>query len=120
MSAVAYLTCFIRILLRRSPFGVTARWTAASENSVATARKATRMAAPSRPSSPYVLTLMIGSPSDSAPASGASVAVAITFTAEVLIPPKMSGRARGNSIRRTICAPVIPMPRAASTVSRFT
>jgi hypothetical protein len=78
------------------------------------------MAAPSRPSSPYVLTLMIGSPRESSPARGASVAVATTFTAEVLMPPKISGSASGSSTRRTICGPVMPMPRAASTVSRST
>ena len=63
---------------------------------------------------------MIGSPSVTTPASGAIVAVAITFTAEMRIPPKISGSASGSSTRRTICAPVIPMPRAESTVSRST
>ena len=63
---------------------------------------------------------MIGSPSVTTPASGAMVAVATTFTAEMRIPPKISGSASGSSTRRTTWAPVIPMPRAESTVSRST
>ena len=63
---------------------------------------------------------MIGSPSVSTPTSGAIVAVAMTFTVEVLIPPKTSGRASGSSTERTISKPDIPMPRAASTASRLT
>ena len=47
---------------------------------------------------------MIGSPSVLTPASGAIVAVAITLTAEVRIPPKMSGSASGSSTLRTISA----------------
>ena len=63
---------------------------------------------------------MIGSPSVCTLASGAIVAVATTFTAEVRRPPKIAGRASGSSILRTISMPVMPCPRAASTVSRST
>ena len=63
---------------------------------------------------------MIGLPSVTTPASGAIVAVAITLTAEVRMPPKMIGSASGSSTLRTICAPVMPTPRAASTVSGST
>ena len=48
---------------------------------------------------------MIGSPSVSTPASGAIVAVAITLTAEIRMPPKISGSASGSSTLRTICEP---------------
>ncbi len=44
---------------------------------------------------------MIGSPSVTTPASGPSVAVAMTLTVEVVIPPKISGRASGSSTRAT-------------------
>ena len=40
---------------------------------------------------------MIGSPSVITPASGAIVAVATTLTAEVRMPPKISGSASGSS-----------------------
>ena len=63
---------------------------------------------------------MIGSPSVSTPTSGAIVAVAMTLTVDVRMPPKISGSASGSSTERTICAPDIPMPRAASTASRLT
>ena len=63
---------------------------------------------------------MIGSPSVTTPAAGPSVAVAMTFTVEVFTPPKTSGRASGSSTRRRICAPVRPIPRAASTASGST
>ena len=63
---------------------------------------------------------LIGSPSVTTPASGAIVAVAITLTTDVRMPPNSSGRASGSSIRRTLCSPVMPMPRAASTTSRST
>ena len=52
---------------------------------------------------------MIGSPSVTTPASGAIVAVAMTLTVDVLMPPKISGSASGSSTRRTICAPVMPI-----------
>ena len=63
---------------------------------------------------------MIGSPSVSTPTSGAMVAVAMTLTVEVLMPPKISGSASGSSTERTTSGPDMPMPRAASTVSRLT
>ena len=53
-------------------------------------------------------------------ASGAIVAVAITDTSEIRIPPMIVGSAIGISTRRTICAPVRPLPLAASTVSGST
>ena len=63
---------------------------------------------------------MIGSPSVFTPASGAIVAVATTFTIEILMPPKMSGSASGSSTLRTISGSVMPIPRAESTVSGST
>ena len=108
------------LLASLSPRGVTARWSAPKRTSVSTARAATRIAAPSRPASPYVLTLMIGSPSVTMPASGAIVAVATTLTIEMRMPPKMSGRAIGSSTWRTMSIPRMPIPREASTMPRST
>ncbi len=48
------------------------------------------------------------------------VAVAMTLTADVRTPPKSSGSASGSSTLRTIWKPVIPWPRAASTISGST
>ena len=67
-----------------------------------------------------MLGLMMGSPSVTTPASGAIVAVATTFTADVRIPPKTRPSESGSSTRRRICGPVMPIPRAASTASGST
>jgi hypothetical protein len=50
-----------------SPRGVIPRCTEARHSSAATARAATRIAVPRRPSSPWTLALMIGSPSVATP-----------------------------------------------------
>ena len=81
---------------------------------------ATRIAAPSWPTKPYVCGVMMGSPSVCTLANGAIVAVATTLTADVRRPAKIDGSASGSSILRTISMPVMPWPRAASTVSRST
>ena len=60
------------------------------------------------------------SPRPPPPAIAAIVAVAITKMAAIRIPAKTSGSASGSSTRRSICVPVIPIPRAASTTSRST
>ena len=48
---------------------------------------------------------------------GEFVAVATTLTAEVRIPAKMVGSARGNLMRPTTCMSLMPTPLAASTIS---
>src|SRR4051794_6570367 len=60
------------------------------------------------------------SPSPPPPAIAAIVAVAITKTAAIRIPAKISGAASGSSTPVRIWRPVIPMPRADSTTLRST
>ena len=86
-----------------TPVGVTARCTADRPTSAPTASAATTIDAPICPARPWTEPEMIGSPSVSTPTSGAMVAVAMTLTVEVLMPPKISGSASGSSTERTTC-----------------
>ena len=57
---------------------------------------------------------MITSPRVRAATVEPMVAVPIEITALSLMPPRITGSASGSSTWRSRCAPVIPMPSAAS------
>jgi hypothetical protein len=57
------------------------------------------------------------SPSPPPPMNAASVADATTSTDAVRVPATSSGTASGHSTRRRMSRPVIPRPRAASSVA---
>ena len=79
------------------------------------ASSATAMApTTSRGMSIIAMPAVMNSPSPPPPMNAASVAPETICTAAVRMPAKITGRASGISIRRMICAAVMPCPRAAS------
>jgi len=86
----------------------------------ANASAETQSEAATTPAFPYVARFTMMSPRPPPPAIAAIVAVAITKMAEIRTPARISGSASGSSTRRSTCASVMPMPRAASTTSRST